>query len=128
MKILGIDYGDKKIGLSLSADKLALPWQTLKNFTSPIQAIDQIVQIIFQEKIDAVVVGWPLSLSGKFSSQTRVVEDFIDKLKQKITIPLAVVDERFSSQLAQAQAVGKNDDAQAAANILQSYLDQQSNQ
>ncbi len=123
MKILGIDYGERKVGLSLSAGSLALPWKILNNFKSNQELIEIIIEIIKQEKVEAVVIGMPLSLDGKLSVQTRVVKEFFELFKKNISIPLFAVDERYSSQMAQTQLAGKNDDAQAAANILQTYLD-----
>ena len=123
MKVLGIDYGEKKVGLSLSAGSLALPWKILNNFKSNQELIEEIIKIIKQEKIEIVVVGMPLSLQGKLSVQTKVVKEFFALFKKNISIPLFAIDERYSSQMAQTQLAGKNDDAQAAANILQTYLD-----
>lgn len=127
MKILGIDYGEKKVGLSLSAGNIALPWKILNNFRSNQELVREIKKIIKEEKIEAVVIGLPLSCQNKFSTQTWVVKEFIKFFKKNITIPLFIVDELFSSQMAQKQLAGKNDDAQAAANILQTYLDNQLN-
>lgn len=123
MKILGLDYGEKKIGLSLSAGNIALPWKILSGFKSNQEAIQEIKKIIIQEKIEIVVIGRPISLQGNLSQQTKIVNKFVELLHKEINIPLVGVDERFSSQMAQKQLAGKNDDAQAAANILQSYLD-----
>ena len=123
MKVLGIDYGEKKVGLSLSAGSLALPWKILNDFKSNQELIEEIIKIIKQEKIEIVVVGMPLSLQGKLSAQTKVVKEFFELFKKNISIPLFAIDERYSSQMAQTQLAGKNDDAQAAANILQTYLD-----
>ncbi len=125
MKILGIDYGTKKIGLSLAAGKLALPWKILDNFSSPAEVVTRITEIIAQEKIDTVVIGWPVSLSGKIAKQATTVQNFITLLQQSVDIPILQMDERYSSQMAQKQNSGKFDDAQAAANILQTFLDKQ---
>jgi putative Holliday junction resolvase len=127
MKILGIDYGSKKIGLSISVNNLALPWQILKNFKNQSEAILAIVNIIKQENIEALVVGIPITLAGKLSEQTKEVKKFVAVLKENIAIPIFTTDERFSSQMAQVQTAGKNDDAQASANILQTYLDSKIN-
>lgn len=123
MKILGIDYGEKKIGLSLSAGSIALPWKILSDFNSSSEVIEEIKKIINQEKIEIVVIGKPFSLQGSMSNQTKVVDDFIKFFKKNINLPVYEIDERFSSQMAKKQLLGKNDDAQAAANILQTYLD-----
>lgn len=121
MKLLGIDYGGKRVGLSLSSDGLALPWRILIN-QGVSGLVQELVAIIKNEKIDKVVVGWPLGLKGNKTNQTREVENFFQILKNGVKLPVVKADERFSTQLAHQQG-GKDDDAQAAANILQSYLD-----
>ena len=82
-----------------------------------------------------IVVGLPLTLKGKRSSQTKVVQDFIEQLRKTGRIPVVYIDERMSSVAAerslQEQGIktgyekGRVDET-AAAIILQEYLDSQS--
>lgn len=121
MKILGIDYGDKKVGLSLSTGNLAMPWQTLLNHGVK-ELIQELGKIVDTEDISKIVVGMPLGLKGNKTDQSREVERFYQALHDKLKVPVDLADERFSTQLAIRQG-SADDDAQAAANILQSYLD-----
>jgi putative Holliday junction resolvase len=123
MKALGIDYGEKKIGLSLSAGNLAMPWKILRDFTGAQAVIDNLKEIILAEDISIIIIGSPLSLSGEKGKQARVVDLFIDHLKSEISIPVVSIDERMTSGLSKKLGAGTNDDAVAAAQILQTYLD-----
>jgi len=121
MKYLGIDWGEKRIGLALgdSETGMAIPLKV-------VNSIDAIRQVVSEENIDIVVVGAPLKMSGdeKLSKQ---FNKFIDLLKIKLTIPVELVDERLSSKQADALAGGRKTkaprDAVAAMLILQTYLD-----
>ena len=123
MKALGIDYGEKKIGLSLSAGNLDMPWKILKDFTGEQAVIDILKEIILTEDISVIVIGSPLSLSGEKGTQARLVDVFIDHLKVEISIPVVSIDERMTSGLSKKLGAGADDDALAAAQILQTYLD-----
>lgn len=123
MKLLGIDYGQKKVGLSLSSGTIAMPWKILKNFNSNLDLIIQIKEIVEIENIEKIIVGWPVNLKNKSTTQTELVNKFIKLLKQNFNIPIIFEDERFTSSMTKHQEVFGDDDAQAAANILQIYLD-----
>jgi RNase H-fold protein (predicted Holliday junction resolvase) len=71
--------------------------------------------------VDLVVVGWPLSLSGQVTAQTQETKIFIDKLAAQ-GFQVEREDERLSSRAAQKLGIIK-DDAVAAMQILQTYLD-----
>ena len=82
--------------------------------------------------IDKIIVGLPLTMKGKYSEQTNIVQNFIDQLKQTIKIPVFHVDERLSSLAAERSLKDQNVktghekgriDETAAAIILQEYLD-----
>ena len=135
-RILGLDYGERRIGIALS--------DPLRIIAKPLTIIDRkktadyifrISEIVSERKITSIVVGLPLTLKGGYSKQTEIVLAFIDQLKSDLQIPIMTVDERLSSVAAkkslQAQAVktGHNKgrvDETAAAIFLQEYLDSQS--
>ena len=97
--------------------------------------ISEILDIAEEQDVHKIVVGLPLTLKGKRSSQTKVVQDFIEQLRQTGGIPVVYIDERMSSVAAkrslQEQGIktghekGRIDET-AAAIILQEYLDSQS--
>ena len=122
MKYLGIDWGEKRIGLALgdSETKIATPFMT-------VGSIEAVVKVIKDEQTDAVVLGKPLSISNFQFSISKQFEDFLNELKSKIGIPVELVDERLSSKAADALLGDKKTkagrDEIAAMIILQTYLD-----
>ena len=135
-RVLGLDYGERRIGLALS-DPLRIIAKplTIIDRKKTADHISRISEIVSERKITSIVVGLPLTLKGNYSKQTEIVLAFIDQLKSELHIPIMTVDERLSSVAAekslQAQAVktGHNKgrvDETAAAIVLQEYLDSQS--
>ena len=135
-RILGIDYGERRIGLALSDPMgiIAKPLRTIDRKKTT-DYISEILNTAKEKNANIIVVGLPLTLRGKQSKQTEIVQKFIEKLTQLGKIPVVPVDERLSSIAAkkslQAQGVktghekGRVDET-AAAIILQEYLDSQS--
>ena len=125
MKLLGLDYGESKVGLALADTEagVALPFKILKRL-KPAELLAELKKICVSESIEKIVIGLPINLRAKSSGQTKVVEDFIVLLKEKIKLPVETQDERYTTQAAQKLSPGSgDDDAIAAMLILQSYLD-----
>lgn len=131
-RILAIDYGEKKIGLALSDPLkiIAKPFRTIENLSIENLLID-LERIICEKNVNEIVVGLPITLKNSFSKQTKVVEKFIEILKDKLKIKIIVVDERLSSIEAKKSLILQNIktghnkrevDMTAAAIFLQSYL------
>ena len=133
-RVMGIDYGQKRIGIALS-DTLQLfasPCLTIINNKNSIEEICQeIVRIAEREKIGTIVIGLPLFQDGTPSKQTGEVEKFIRALKKVCILPIATFDERYSSLEAKEIVIRKGKstrkskekiDQIAAAIILQNYL------
>jgi len=135
-RVLGIDYGDRRIGLALS--------DPLRIIAKPLTIIDRqktedyfsaILRIAKENETGTIVVGVPYTMKGKHSKQTNVVEEFMEQLKSSSEIPVVGIDERLSSVAAekalQLQAIktghkkGRVDET-AAAILLQEYLDSRS--
>ena len=135
-RVLGIDYGERRIGLALSDPMgiIAKPFKTIDRKITT-DYISEILNIAKDKNTNIIVVGLPLTLRGKQSKQTEIVLKFIEELRQLGKIPVVPVDERLSSIAAkkslQQQGVktghekGRVDET-AAAIILQEYLDSQS--
>src|SRR3989344_6256249 len=98
MKYLGIDYGQAGVGLALAEGRgPAVPVKILdKNGVGSI--IDRIKEFIDKEKIEVVVVGWPLSLSGRVVESTKNVDTFVKALRAAIDKEIVLEDERLSSK------------------------------
>ena len=132
-RILGLDYGERRIGIALSDPLgiIAKPFTVIDRKITT-DYISQLSDIILKNQVTAIVVGLPLTLMGKKSKQTEIVLSFINQLKEILSIPVIAIDERLSSVAAkkslQKQAIktGHNKgriDETAAAIFLQEYLD-----
>lgn len=130
MRFLGIDYGEKRVGLALSDEggKLAFPKEVILNSSDLVQYIAEAVEI---ENIDEVVVGESFDYKGVPNKIEKDIRNFIEELKQKIKIPINRQKEFLTSVEARKgvdikSSKGKIDDS-AAALILQRYLDKINN-
>ena len=131
MKILSIDYGEKRIGLAISDEneKLASRFLTLEN-RSQKKSIVEIKKIILEKNIQKIIVGIPIGLKGE-SAQTRNIKEFSLRLSENIEIPIKEVNEVFTSKMAEenllqagvkSRDIKKIIDQEAARIILQDYL------
>ena len=132
-RLLGIDPGKKRIGLAISdEDKLvSTPLKTIlkkKNF----DFIKEIKEIIEENNIKGIIVGNPLNMDGSKGSSSQSSNDFAKNLSNNISIPVAMWDERLSSEGAFKLSgnIGVNTskkieklDQNAASFILQGVLD-----
>lgn len=123
-KYLGIDWGEKRIGLATAEEELnmALPLGTVSDITG-------ILQTINEEEITMIVLGRPYKMAGLEHNLNPDFLKFVELLESQTKLPFIQVDERLSSLAADAMGGPKKmragRDEIAAAIILQSYLDQQ---
>ncbi|AFY59837.1 Holliday junction resolvase RuvX [Synechococcus sp. PCC 6312] len=138
---LGLDFGRKRIGLA-ACDQLGLiafGLETLihRSFTEDAQAIGRICQ---QREVQQLVVGLPFRMNGEIGTQARHVQRWGERLAEVLNLPVVFVDERLTSYQAeemlrqrgyrrhshrQRSTSQLTVDSQAAAIILQQWLDQQ---
>jgi putative Holliday junction resolvase len=133
MRILGLDFGTKRIGVAMS-DELLLTAQGLdtiqrKELKSDLALIKGIVD---SNGVSEVIVGLPLNMNGTYSEKTKEAVLFAGELEKAISVPIKTWDERLTSMQAdRAMLEGdmsrakrrKLSDRLAAQIILQSYLD-----
>ena len=135
-RTLGIDFGERRVGLALSdkSNLIASPYKTIQ-YISENELISEIEKIVLDQEIEIFVLGLPLNMKGQDSSQTKKVRHF-KKMLSVLDLPIVYEDERFSSILAKNSLVLQNVktghnkseiDRTAAAIILQQYLDKNSN-
>ena len=120
MKILGIDFGTKRIGLAWTDTTLGmvLPLGIAKNMT-------ELITIIEEEKVDQVVIGFPMSLAGTENKNTERVQNAAFEIQKATGLTVEFFDERFSSQAADAMGGGVSRDEKSAMIILEGYLQAQ---
>ena len=142
MRALGIDYGERRIGLALSdaSGVLASPWKRLANDANVGAAARRLADEVRALQtddtgLDAVVIGLPRRLSGEPTDQTARVQKLAQLLAAEVTVPIALQDERLTSHQADELLARREPDwrrrkdqvdAMAAALILQDFLDQRS--
>jgi len=123
-KILGIDWGAARIGLALGDSEIGLA--TPFGVVSDLKAV---IAILKKEKIERIVIGKPIKMSGSEDQMTSGFLKFVEKLKKQTSLPLQMIDERLSSKAADALSGDKKTkaprDAVAAMLILQTYFDTQ---
>lgn len=101
MNYLGIDFGQRRIGLAISQSGiLARGYKTLA-FSDNEQIAEEILFICNKEKVGTIVLGLPKLKSGADSPQTKTVREFKDKLREKTNLPIVFVDEYLSSHEAE---------------------------
>lgn len=139
MRVLGVDYGGRRIGLALSdaTGLLARPWKAIARIGPVGRVADALAAEISRlraedEGLAAVVVGFPRRLNGSPSDQTHAVEKLVASLRHKVDVPVILQDERLSSREAESLLARRIRDwrkrkplvdATAAAVVLQDYLD-----
>jgi len=136
-KVLGVDFGERRIGLAVSRGNLAEPFSVVE-VSGPSslrlrRVVHQLAKICKQEKIQQVVLGLPLDSRGQLGPQARKVKSFGQKLAQETGLEIIFWDETLTSREALAKMIEagrpqrkrrRRDDV-AAALILQEYLDSQ---
>jgi putative Holliday junction resolvase len=136
MRLLGIDFGVRRIGLALS-DLLGITAQPLctverTNLKADIERIDGIAR---EQTVTKIVIGLPLNMDGTEGSLTGDVRSFAEKLGEKTGLPVEFYDERLTTMQAERFLVEEADisrakrkgarDRIAASFILQSYMEHQ---
>ncbi|MBN2452840.1 MAG: Holliday junction resolvase RuvX [Candidatus Omnitrophica bacterium] len=133
MRILGLDFGTKRIGVAIS-DELLLTAQGMdtiyrKELKRDLEAIAGIVK---ENNVTEIVVGLPVSMDGTHSRKTKETLEFIDLLAKSVTVPVRSWDERLTTVQADRSMLERGMDSFkrrqladkiAAQLILQGYLD-----
>lgn len=142
MRVLGVDFGARRIGLAVSDETamLARPWQTIEAGSTPADSAGAVQRALERGRreddeaatVGAIVVGLPRRLNGEDNEQSQPAREFAAALGQLTGLEVHLQDERLSSHEAESRlAVREKDwrrrkarlDAVAAAIILQDYLD-----
>jgi putative Holliday junction resolvase len=135
-RILAIDFGTKNIGLAVSDETKTIA-SGLEGFhyNSKKEVIERIKTVVKVKEIEKIVLGNPISMSGKVSQIGLLVVNFKKTLEDKFNLPVVLFDERFTTEMSRAtirQVKGKSIqnksliDKISATIILQDYLSQHS--
>lgn len=107
MKILAVDYGDRRIGLAISDPTetmpLALPvYERMENGHDS----ERLAQIARDHGAEQIVVGFPLNMNGTVGPRAEAVLEFVEELRQCVDVPVTVWDERLSTEEAKGRLRG----------------------
>ena len=131
-RLIGIDFGLSKVGLSISDPLkiISIPLKVIK-YKKREELLSKLQEIAMENDVKSFVIGYPLNMNNKKNEMTKLVDDFFEELKN-LNFNVFLQDERFSSESAKkimhAQNIktGKNKehiDLIASTIILQSFLD-----
>jgi putative holliday junction resolvase len=140
VRVLGIDYGARRLGLALSdaTATLASPWRLLERPPSEPETLRIVADLVERlreddDGLEAVVVGWPRRLDGSPTHQTAATEAFARALEARVQLRVVLQDERLTSHEAEQRLTDRGErdwkkrkkliDAEAASIILQDFLD-----
>lgn len=133
-RLLGLDLGSKTIGLALSdvMRSIATPYELIKR-TKFTKDANRLKEIIDQEGVGGLVLGYPISMDGSEGPRCQSTRDFATNILDKWDIPILLWDERMSTNAVERFLIGEADmtrkrraevvDKAAAAYILQGALD-----
>jgi len=128
LKILGVDYGTKRVGLAVGDEELKIV--SPKGVISSKEAVKRIKEIVERGKIKKIVVGLPLTPSGKEGQRAKLVKKFVEKLKEEVpNTEIILWDERWTTAEAMRRLEGLSPkrrkelkDVVSAMIILEEYL------
>jgi len=129
-RLLGLDYGTKRVGVAIcdSSRLIASPYAVLEAAT----VLSGLDEILAAEEIEGIVVGLPVSLSGREGPVAKAARSFAEEVAAHTGVPVVMVDERFTTKVAEDVLIQggvrrskRRDirDKMAATVMLQSHLD-----
>jgi putative holliday junction resolvase len=132
-RILGVDYGRRRVGIALSDETamLAMPLLTVE-VTDVAGAVEAVRNIATERRVSRIVVGLPLNMNGTRGPMADEVGEFVKRVVEATALPVDTYDERLSSGLVERMLVDADlsrarrktvRDKLAAQVILQSYID-----
>jgi RNAse H-fold protein YqgF len=140
MRIMGLDYGDKTVGVAIS-DELGLtaqPFETIyrERWNKLRQTCKRLEEIIIEKKEERIVVGKPLNMNGTEGERLERTREFIGMIERRTGLEVIELDERLTTMEADrildmtgVAESGRKEyiDKMAAAIILKTYLDREKN-
>jgi putative pre-16S rRNA nuclease len=123
VRVLALDYGSARCGCAVSdpSGVLATPLDPVARPATR-KGLARLRALVDAIEAERVVIGLPVSLSGRDSAQTAEVRDFARSLEAVLSIPVEVYDERLTTRLAERVGGRASEDSRAAAHLLESWL------
>ena len=123
MKVLALDYGAARTGVAVSdaTGTIARPLGVVSRAAAE-DGLAELRSLVLENEIERVVVGIPLTLRGEHGAQALETDAFVEALRMAVDVPVETYDERFTTRLAERDGGAGDEDARAAAHLLESYL------
>ena len=123
MKVLALDYGAARTGVAVSdaTGTIARPLGVVARAASD-DGLAEVRSLVLENEVERVVVGMPITLRGEHGAQALETDAFVQALRAAVDVPVETYDERFTTMLAARDGGAADEDARAAAHLLESYL------
>lgn len=124
MRVIALDYGAARTGVAVSdaSGTIARPLGVVERASSE-TGLATLGALVDEHEAELVVVGLPLTLRGEHGEQVRATDAFVAALRRVVGVPVETFDERFTTTLAARVGGDADEDARAAAHLLQGYLE-----
>ena len=133
MRVIALDVGQRRIGFAVgeTGAKLASPVTAIRRGRSLAKDMVAVLRLVDEERADMILVGMPLSLSGKAGPQAKLVSRFVEELEGTTPTEVRTFDERYSTAEAERRLIAAGirpsedrgrTDAAAAAVILEAFF------
>jgi len=136
MRYIGLDLGERTLGISISSGIIANNYKTIRHNLEYDRLVEEVNLIVKEEKIDKIILGFPKNMDNSIGKRAEITLSFKEKLESKTNLEVIMEDERLTSKLANNFMI-KEDisrkkrkervDGMASVIILQSYLDRKVN-
>ena len=123
MRVLALDYGAARTGVAVSdaTGTIARPLGVVNRAASE-DGLAALRSLVLEHGVERLVVGMPLTLRGERGAQALETDEFVGVLRDAVGVPVETYDERFTTALAMRDGGAADEDARAAAHLLESYL------
>jgi putative Holliday junction resolvase len=123
MRVLALDHGSARCGAAISdpSGTLATPLRAIERPDTK-NGLAAVARLAEESDAERIVVGLPLTLAGEEGEQALKARTFAERLAGKVSIPVALHDERMTTRLAERTGGQGDADSRAAAHLLESYL------
>jgi putative Holliday junction resolvase len=123
-RVLALDFGSARCGVAVSdpTGTLATPIDPVLRPASR-KGLARVADVVREREVERIVVGLPLGLSGRETSQTKETRAWAKVLAERVTVPVELYDERFTTAIASRSGDRRtSEDSRAAAVLLEGYL------
>jgi putative holliday junction resolvase len=124
VRVIALDYGVARTGVAVSdaTGTIVRPLRVVSRAATE-DGLAELGAIVREHEAELVVVGMPLTLRGEQGEQAVETNAFVEALRSVVDVPIETYDERFTTTLAARQGGDADEDARAAAHLLESYLE-----